>query len=476
LGQRFLILTVIVLMVFSLSQTLALGAVNYGVVVSVFNDEVTFFGVLSVDNKPLAEADVSLRIANSQGRNILAAQTITSSTGGYSFGPYVLPNGEYVAYVGGRGENEAKSLKVAFWEYKDVTKVSLDKDLLALKVGEKKTLVTTLSPKDATIKQISWSSSKESIAKVNSNGTVTGVAPGEATVTATNVKSDKSASCKVIVTAEKIAVTEVKLSESDIKMDKGGSVNLVVTVAPDNASNKALNWSSGDSSVAIVDNNGKVVALSEGKAIITVTTADGGKNASCQVTVSEKKARETRKGFSDTDGHWKEAGINQLIERGILKGYSDGIFKPDKIITRAEFTVALVKALELPVATGNCIFDDVKNHWAKNYISTAVAQGMAHGYSPTAFGPDDPITREQMAVSIYNVLKMSPVTNKNSFSDNDLISPWAREAVDAVSQRGLISGYPDYSFRPQAYLTRAEAATVLCKLLGIGEKKIEEKK
>lgn len=465
MGKRFLIFTVTVLMVFSLSQTLALGAVNYGLAVSVYNNEVTFYGALSADDKPLAEADVSLRIANSQGRNILAAQTVTSSTGGYSFGPYILPNGDYVAYVGGRGENAAKYFQVAFWDYKPVTKVSLDNGKLGLTVGESKTLAATVSPKNASNKYVSWSSSKETIATVNSEGKVTGVAPGEATITVTSWSNNRTATCEVTVTAAKVAVTEVKLNESDIEINKGGSITLVATVAPDNASNKSLNWSSADSNVAIVDTNGKVAALSEGKTTITVTTADGGKTASCQVTVSEKKVQETRKGFSDTNGHWNEAGINQLVGSGILKGYSDDTFKPDRIITRAEFTVALVKALNLPITTGTCIFDDVNNHWARDYILTAVAQGMVHGYGPTIFAPDDPITREQMAVSIYNALKMSPVANKSSFSDNDLISPWARDAVDAVSQKGLISGYPDHSFRPQAYLTRAEAATVFCKLV-----------
>lgn len=179
--------------------------------------------------------------------------------------------------------------------------------------------------------------------------------------------------------------------------------------------------------------------------------------------------------FSDILGHWAETKLREILSKGIINGYPDGTFRPDGVISRAEFCTMAVKTMHYELQPGD-IFADSSNHWARDYISTAVAQGMVHGYSPTIFGPDDLTTREQMAVSIYNALKMSPVANKSSFSDNDLISPWARDAVDAVSQKGLISGYPDHSFRPQAYLTRAEAATVFYKLMEMGVEKIEEKK
>jgi sirohydrochlorin ferrochelatase len=168
--------------------------------------------------------------------------------------------------------------------------------------------------------------------------------------------------------------------------------------------------------------------------------------------------------FSDILGHWAEAKLKETLVNGVISGYPDGTFRPDGVISRAEFCTMAVKTMHYELQPGN-IFTDSSNHWARDYISTAVTRGMVHGYSSTSFGPDDPITREQMAVSIYNALKNTPATNKNSFSDNDLISPWARDAVDVVSQRGLISGYPDRSFQPQAYLTRAEAATVFYKLM-----------
>ena len=171
---------------------------------------------------------------------------------------------------------------------------------------------------------------------------------------------------------------------------------------------------------------------------------------------------------SDILGHWAEAKLKEMLGKGIIGGYPDGTFRPDGAISRAEFCTLAVKAMYYELQPGNT-FADSSDHWGKDYISTAVAQGMVHGYSPAAFAPDDPVTREQMAAIIHNVLgtgtdiKGTDVS-KNIFSDADLISPWAREAFDTVSRRSLISGYPDHSFRPQTHLTRAEAVTVFCKL------------
>lgn len=166
--------------------------------------------------------------------------------------------------------------------------------------------------------------------------------------------------------------------------------------------------------------------------------------------------------FSDTAGHWAKGYINQLIAMGAVTGYADGTFKPDQSITRAEFVSILVKAFKLQGTAGK-VFDDTVNHWAKDYIAAAAANGIVNGYNDQSFGPDDLITREQMAVMIANAAKLGTTTGGITFTDSAQISDWAKAAVSAASARNIIEGCPDHSFKPQANATRAEAATVIVK-------------
>ena len=167
--------------------------------------------------------------------------------------------------------------------------------------------------------------------------------------------------------------------------------------------------------------------------------------------------------LSDIQGHWAEKTIAELVALGAIGGYPDGTFKPDQGISRAEFATIVVNAFQLPEKTGK-VFEDTANHWAKNFIATAAAHGIVSGYSNTTFGPDDPITREQMAVMIVKAAKLAEAQGK-TFADTDKVSAWAKNAVVTASGKSIISGYPDNTFRPQNNATRAEAATVIIKSL-----------
>jgi hypothetical protein len=167
---------------------------------------------------------------------------------------------------------------------------------------------------------------------------------------------------------------------------------------------------------------------------------------------------------ADIIGHWAKDSIAKLVQAGIVSGYPDGTFQPDKTVTRAEFTVMLVKALKLESKSGT-VFADSTNHWAKDSISTAAAHGIISGYDQNSFGPDDNITREQAAVIIARAAKLQAEDQKLSFSDAQQISPWALSSITAAVSKSYLSGYPDNSFRPQGKLTRAEAAAIISKLL-----------
>lgn len=162
-----------------------------------------------------------------------------------------------------------------------VTGVSLSPSELSMKVGNVSvTLTATVMPDNASDKGVTWSSSDSSVARVE-NGTVSAVGKGTAVITVTTDDGGFTATCDVTVTQP---VTGVSLSQDSIFITTADDPKtLTATVAPHNASDSKVTWSSSDESVAAVDQNGNVTAVGTGTAVITVTTQDGGFTASCTV-------------------------------------------------------------------------------------------------------------------------------------------------------------------------------------------------
>ena len=186
-------------------------------------------------------------------------------------------------------KDEAESLTQPFpkyfqsttTEYIHVSSVTLDEISLTLNVGAEQELSVTILPNDAMDKDVTWSSDDEDIATVDQNGTVTAVAPGTATITAT--VDGKSAICTVTVPK---LVTSVSLDKETLTLTTGNSEQLTATVEPTDASNKQLNWTSDNPNIATVDQNGTVTAKAPGTTKITATATDGSdKSATCTVTV-----------------------------------------------------------------------------------------------------------------------------------------------------------------------------------------------
>ncbi len=167
-----------------------------------------------------------------------------------------------------------------------VTGVTLDKTEMELTEGESAQLKATVSPEDASDKSVKWTSSDEKVATVDNAGKVTAVAPGTVKITVTTTDGNKETSCSITVSANKIPVEEVSLDKNEVEIIMGESAQLTATVTPEDATDKSVAWSSSDESIATVDETGKVTALKVGSATIKVKTTDGGKEASCDVTVT----------------------------------------------------------------------------------------------------------------------------------------------------------------------------------------------
>lgn len=183
-----------------------------------------------------------------------------------------------------------------------VTGVTLDKATLSLKIAETAILVATITPNDATVSTVAWSSDKPDIATVDATGKVTAVKAGTATITvASTTEMSKTATCVVTVTPSTIAVTSVTLNKTTLSLNAGAKETLTATIIPADATNKHVVWESDHLGVATVI-SGEVTAIKAGTATIRVTSLDGFKEASCTVTVTEEPSLTWATGNLVADG------------------------------------------------------------------------------------------------------------------------------------------------------------------------------
>ncbi|MDU0203119.1 cadherin-like beta sandwich domain-containing protein [Paenibacillus sp. MAH-36] len=172
--------------------------------------------------------------------------------------------------------------------------------------------------------------------------------------------------------------------------------------------------------------------------------------------------------FRDVAGHWAEVSIKNAVNGGIVSGYPDGTFKPDSTVTRAEFAVMLMNALKLQGEGAQLTFTDNAKigAWAQQAIGKAVKAGIIHGYEDGSFRPDAPITRAEMAVIIANAMGAYTTAGAaTGFSDDETIPAWAKGSVAFVKLAGIVQGRDKNTFAPQANATRSESVVVLLKAL-----------
>ncbi|MDD4778775.1 MAG: S8 family serine peptidase [Fermentimonas sp.] len=165
--------------------------------------------------------------------------------------------------------------------------LSLDQAKIDLTIGDSTRLTANILPTNASNQNISWASDNPDVANVDSQGLVTAIAPGEATIIAISEDGGKTASCIIKVLAPIVHVSEIKMDREVLILTTGSTVQLTATVLPTDASKQTLSWASDNSMVATVNNNGLVTALGSGVATIIAVSEDGGKTAIVRVTVND---------------------------------------------------------------------------------------------------------------------------------------------------------------------------------------------
>lgn len=173
--------------------------------------------------------------------------------------------------------------------YVPLTAVALSETSIEITEGETRQLKPVFTPADASNQNVTWKSSSDAVATVSSDGLVTAVQEGTATITVTTEEGGKTATCQVTVKKKVIPVTNVSLDKTALTLTEEETCQLTATIDPADATNQNVTWTSDDTAVATVSADGLVTAVQAGTATITVTTEDGGKTATCRVTVKMKE-------------------------------------------------------------------------------------------------------------------------------------------------------------------------------------------
>ncbi len=168
--------------------------------------------------------------------------------------------------------------------------------------------------------------------------------------------------------------------------------------------------------------------------------------------------------YADLDATaWYHDAVQYCLENGLMNGYGDGSFRPNASLTRAMLVQILYNHAGGPAVSGNGGFGDVSaNAWYAQAVAWAAENGITQGYGDDLFGPDDPITREQLALMLWRYTKNPAATNKElHFADADEADGYARDALGWAVEKGILNGFGNGLLDPGGPVARAQAAEML---------------
>ena len=255
-----------------------------------------------------------------------------------------------------------------------------------------------------------------------------------------------------------------KVTSNKTNASSGGTVTLTVT--PDSGyelDTLTVTDSRGNELKLIAQGGGKYTFVMPGRAVTvkasfaplpddTEKPCDGGVDC-------------PSRSFTDlgTVGIWYHEAVDYVLRNHLMGGYGNGTFGPNNNLTRAQFAQILYNKEGRPAVTGDSSFTDVApGAWCAPAITWAAERGIVGGYGNGMFGPDDNITREQLAVMLWRYAGSPAGIDKELyFTDTDKASGYALDAMCWAMENGVMSGYGDGQLVPQGLATRAQAARML---------------
>lgn len=193
-----------------------------------------------------------------------------------------------------------------------------------------------------------------------------------------------------------------------------------------------------------------------------------------KLAAKEASAHFAENPFTDIGTHWAKEEILKATRAGLFKGETETTFCPNNTLTRAMFVTVLHRLAGEPEASiASLRFTDIrKDEYYAEALAWAVENGIVTGHSDRIFAPNDPVTRQEMAVMLYRYAKfigadVSETANLSKFADAKKIDQYAAEAMAWAVGSGLLRGYPDATLGPKKGVTRAETAVLLCRFAGL---------
>ncbi|PQP84412.1 hypothetical protein C0Q44_07535 [Paenibacillus sp. PCH8] len=429
----------------------------------------------------------------------------------------------------------------------DVKVTNLD-DVYSVVTGETLALNATISPSNAINPAVIWSVEDESETTTidPDTGVLTAGDPGDVLVQATATDgSGVVGSVKVTITPIPILVNSITISGSN-SVQAGQSIPLTAKVLPADATNSAVVWTVQDGTgKATIDANGKLTGTSAGTVLVNAKAADlsgvsgtktvaitainnggsggntggnsgggsGGGSSSPVVPtptpapaptpvpapdpspqptpgpavipgppfnsqvlsldsfmtsftqmIKAAQSNSASVQLTDTTTHWAGSTVNTFVKLGVVTGYADGSFHPNASITRAEFATLIAKVFDLSSNQGNAI-SDVSGHWAEASIRSLQSKGVLSGYPDGTFRPNQEIKRSEIIAIISRIMDLSKVTTTETPAFSDLEQTWNTDQLQQAAAAGIIQGDRNGEFHPANSASRAEALTIILRVL-----------
>ena len=359
------------------------------------------------------------------------------------------------------------------------------------------------TPADTTLKpDITAGTDGSASTTINSQAVTNGIKEAQSkkqdsVVVAPNVKGDAD---KVAVTIPKISVGDIGKADLSLTVQTGiGNVNLpaaslkalakqdgstlkVTIEATDDSStrievkvgDKVVDSLKGGMSVEIPAAKGNVLVIVDAKgnetvvrkSVITDKMARALLDGSCTV-----KTVDNSKKFADVGTSWYTDAVNFASSHELFKGATDTSFDPEGHMTRAMLTTVLWRLENEATPVASAVFKDAgAGSWFSEGIAWASEAGIVQGYGDGTFGPDDSITREQLATMLYRYAKHAGMNTKSSkglsgFADQNSVSGYALEAMQWAVATGLVQGKNNGLLDPAGNATRAEVAQIAQRLI-----------
>ncbi len=325
--------------------------------------------------------------------------------------------------------DEGESVEIEVTVEQKVSSIALDRTDINLYVGEVTFLKANILPETATNKNVTWSSSNSNVVSVKSNGEISANSVGVANITVTSKDNGKKANCKVTVVNKNVIANKIYLVEDKTTLNVGDNKKINPVVTPDSSLTKAINFSSSNSNVASVDQNGNISARSEGTAIINMSVP--GENLTAKYTVIVKSVAVVNFVVSPSSVEL-EVGKSAILTTTV---YPVNATNKNVTYISSDNTVASVDSNGIIIAkkAGNCSITVSSNNGKKVNVNVKVKETIIPVSRVSATLSNGSITIGQ-STTIKTVVEPSNATNKNvTYASSD-------SGIASVNSSGVVTG------------------------------------